>query len=78
MAVRTDGKAIGGACTHLAKVDLVEDNLIGVGDSPEARPETQQGYDNQGDLVVPFLADFGGGLGVRARQSAIDLFSRAV
>lgn len=41
---------------YLAKVNLVKDDLVGVADAPEARDETENGHDGQGNPVVPFAA----------------------
>lgn len=41
---------------YLAKVNLVEDDLVGVGDAPESRHEAEDGEDRDCDPVVPFGA----------------------
>ena len=38
---------------HLAKVDLIKDDLVGMADAVEAGAEGQNGNDGQSDLVVP-------------------------
>lgn len=40
--------------SYLSKVDLVEDDLIGIIDPPEASYESQQGQNGNGQPIVPF------------------------
>jgi hypothetical protein len=40
--------------SYLAKVHLIEDHLVGMADSPEARDECQDRDHSQSKLVVPF------------------------
>jgi len=40
--------------SYLAKVHLIEDHLVGMADSPEARDERQYRDHAQSELVVPF------------------------
>lgn len=49
---------------YLAKVDLIENDLIGMPNAPESCNKRQSRYDAQRKLVVPFRADGLGQLGV--------------
>ena len=40
--------------TYLSKVNLVEDDLIGIIDPPEAGYESQQSQNGNGQPIVPF------------------------
>lgn len=46
---------LGIAATNLAKVHLVEDNLVRVADAPETSDEGENSDDDKGDLVVTLL-----------------------
>lgn len=45
--------------SYLAKVDFIEYHLIGMTDAIESGCESQQCYDADGNLVVPFILDVG-------------------
>lgn len=38
--------------SYLSKVNLVENDLVGMANSPEAGDECQDGYDGEGSLVI--------------------------
>jgi len=48
--------------TYLSKVDLIEDDLIGMPNAPESRYECKGCYHYQSDFVVPFGTDTRGWL----------------
>ena len=44
----------GRGSTHLAEMDLIEDDLVGVADTPESRKEGKGRYDAEDDPVGKF------------------------
>jgi hypothetical protein len=62
---------MGDATAYLAEVDFVEDDLVGVADSPEPGHKGQDGDDDKDSLVVALGA--GGGLGSGGLDELIKL-----
>lgn len=40
---------------YLSKMNLIEDNLVGMADAKESSDESEDGNDGQSQLVIPFV-----------------------